>query len=75
MIMSLRDDVLRRSDPLLKRCFATCARNDMQGGASGVAVRGGKELRPFFRRTLFPSVPDRPFKGENIVGGSYAIFT
>jgi hypothetical protein len=70
IIMSLRDGVLpSKQSPVTRGDFsATCARNDMQT-ASLVSLRelqsaSGEELRPFFGRTLLPSVLDRAFKGE-----------
>jgi hypothetical protein len=65
--MSLRDGDRPSKQSLVTRdCFATCAGNDMQGGAprdlqshKGWIFAGGEELS-----ALLPSILDKAFKGE-----------
>ena len=73
IMMSLRDGgFLSKQSPVARGdivpfgdCFATCARNDMQGDAlREVQSAGGEELRPLFGRTLMASILDKAFKGE-----------
>jgi hypothetical protein len=62
IIMSLRDGGFPSKQSPVSRgdCFATCARNDMQGDAlRELQVKGGEELS-----ALMPSVLDKAFKGE-----------
>ena len=47
----------QRAKPLGSRMVKVNALRELQ-------VKGGEELRPFFGRTLIPSVLDRAFKGE-----------
>jgi hypothetical protein len=67
IIMSLRDGALPSKQSPVSRgdCFAKCARNDMQTvSLRELQSATGEELRPFFGRTLLPSVLDKAFKGE-----------
>mgnify|MGYP006961788819 CR=1 FL=1 len=62
MIMSLRDGGFPSKQSPVSRgdCFATCARNDMQGDAlRELQVKGGEDLS-----ALMPSLLDKAFKGE-----------
>jgi hypothetical protein len=62
IIMSLRDgDLPSKQFPHLRGdCFATCARNDMQGSAlRELQSASGEELS-----ALMPSILDKAFKGE-----------
>jgi len=68
IIMSLRGAFFATKQSPNKRgdCFAI-ARNDMAAKVNGLRElqsAGGEELRPFFGRTLMPSILDKAFKGK-----------
>lgn len=67
-IMSLQ--VFEKQYPVSRGdCFATCARNDMPTASlRALQSQTQEELRLFFGRALLPSVLDRAFKGELIIG-------